>query len=99
LFLRYEEERCCDEDRSIPRYFFEAYDGERFVSGSNGLELPGTGRDALPSGDQQTYVICVKDETGQVLLRAGLKGPHSIEMHAPSLTSMASVIRPRPYTS
>ena len=97
----------------MPRYFFDTYDGDQFVPDSNGLELPDLAaakreaqraladiaRDALPAGDQRTYFICVKDETGQVLLRAGLKGPHSIEMHAPSLTSMASVIRPRPYTS
>lgn len=68
------------------RYFFDAYDGDRFVPDTNGLELPDLAaakiearkalpdiaRDALPGGDQRTFLICVKNEAGQVVPRVGL---------------------------
>ncbi|UVF18075.1 hypothetical protein HPT29_016325 [Microvirga terrae] len=70
----------------MPRYFFDTYDGDQFVPDSNGLELPDLAaakreaqraladiaRDALPDDDQRTYFISVKNEAGQMVLRAGL---------------------------
>ena len=68
------------------RYFFDAYDGDRFIPDTNGRALPDLAaakreaqnalpdiaREALPAGDQRTFFICVKNEAGQVVLRAGL---------------------------
>jgi hypothetical protein len=70
----------------LPRYFFDTYDGSRFISDTEGLELqsveiarseaqkalPDLARDALPDGDQKTFIVSVRDEAGQVVLRAAL---------------------------
>ncbi|MBM1172384.1 DUF6894 family protein [Microvirga arabica] len=70
----------------MPRYFFDTYDGNLFVPDSEGLELqnldtakaeaqkalPDLARDALPAGDQKTFIVSVRDEAGQVVLRAAL---------------------------
>ncbi len=70
----------------MPRYFFDTYDGNQFVSDTEGLELkdvdlakaeaqkalPDLARDALPAGDQKTFIVSVRDEAGQVVLRAAL---------------------------
>ena len=70
----------------MPRYFFDTYDGDRFVSDDVGLQLrdlaaaqaeaqtalPDMARDALPDGDQRTFVVMVRDEAGQVIARAAL---------------------------
>lgn len=34
--------------------------------------LPLMARDELPDGDQRTFIVSVRDETGQVVLRAAL---------------------------
>lgn len=34
--------------------------------------LPDLARDALPDGDQKTFIVSVRDEAGQVVLRAAL---------------------------
>jgi hypothetical protein len=70
----------------MPRYFFDTYDGSRFVPDSEGIELesldmakaeaqralPDLARDAIPSNDQNTFIVSVRDEAGQVVLRAAL---------------------------
>ncbi|MGF9760694.1 hypothetical protein AAII07_36445 [Microvirga sp. 0TCS3.31] len=70
----------------LPRYFFDTYDGNQFVPDNEGLELqnldtakaeaqkalPDLARDALPAGDQNTFIVSVRDEAGQVVLRAAL---------------------------
>ncbi|MFC1460158.1 DUF6894 family protein [Microvirga arabica] len=70
----------------LPRYFFDTYDGHRFIADSEGIELkdiemakaeaqsalPDLARDALPAGDQKTFIVSVRDEAGQVVLRAAL---------------------------
>ena len=70
----------------MPRYFFDTYDGSRFVPDPDGIELenldaakaeaqgalPDLARDAIPSNDQNTFIVSVRDEAGQVVLRAAL---------------------------
>lgn len=70
----------------LPRYFFDTYDGHRFISDAEGIELkdidmakaeaqkalPDLARDALPADDQKTFIVSVRDEDGQVVLRAAL---------------------------
>ena len=34
--------------------------------------LPDLARDAIPSNDQNTFIVSVRDEAGQVVLRAAL---------------------------
>ncbi len=78
----------------MPGFFFDTYDGERFVSDDEGQELedleaakavaqeelPHMARDGLPDGDQRTFIVSVRDEAGQVVLRAAL----SLIMEYPS---------------
>jgi hypothetical protein len=68
------------------RYFFDIQDGDRILNDTEGLELdgieaarleairalPDMARDALPDGDQQTFVVRVRDESGQTVLIAAL---------------------------
>jgi hypothetical protein len=70
----------------LPRYFFDTYDGNHLISDAEGIELqsvemarieaqkalPDLARDALPDGDQKTFIVSVRDEAGQVVLRAAL---------------------------
>ncbi|NBJ10626.1 DUF6894 family protein [Microvirga arsenatis] len=70
----------------MPRYFFDTFDGDRLIADSEGIELPDLeqvkaeaqralpdlARDGLPDGDQKTFIVSVRDETGQVVLRAAL---------------------------
>jgi uncharacterized membrane protein len=70
----------------VPRYFFDTYDGNHFINDAQGIELqdlehvkaeaqnalPDLARDALPDGDQKTFIVSVRDEAGQVVLRAAL---------------------------
>ena len=70
----------------LARYFFDTYDGERLVPDPDGIELqgpeqvkaeaqralPDLARDALPDGNQKTFMVSVRDEAGQVVLRAAL---------------------------
>jgi hypothetical protein len=70
----------------VPRYFFDTYDGNQFVPDNEGIELqnldtakaeaqkalPDLARDALPGDDQKTFIVSVRNEAGQVVLRAAL---------------------------
>ncbi|WP_114946764.1 DUF6894 family protein [Microvirga calopogonii] len=70
----------------MPRFFFDTYDGERFVSDDEGQELedleaakavaqeelPQMAWDELPDGDQRTFIVSVRDKAGQVVIRAAL---------------------------
>jgi hypothetical protein len=70
----------------VPRYYFDTYDGNRLITDPEGIELPNLeqvkaeaqralpdlARDALPVGDQNTFIVSVRDEAGQVVLRAAL---------------------------
>ena len=70
----------------MPRYFFDTYDGNQFVPDNEGIELqnldtakaeaqkalPDLARDALPGDDQKTFIVSVRNEAGQVVLRAAL---------------------------
>ncbi len=70
----------------MPRYFFDTYDGDVLVPDDEGQELedleaataiaqeelPHMARDGLPDGDQRTFIVSVRDEAGQVVLRAAL---------------------------
>ena len=70
----------------LARYFFDTYDGSRFVSDTEGIELqsvemarieaqkalPDLAQDGLPDGNQKTFIVSVRDEAGQVVLRAAL---------------------------
>ncbi len=70
----------------MPRYFFDTFDGERLIPDELGLEvqdlsaakaqaqraLPDLAREALPDSNHRTFVISVRDEAGNVMLRAAL---------------------------
>lgn len=70
----------------LARYFFDTYDGNSLVSDAEGIELqsvemarieaqkalPDLARDGLPDGDQNTFIVSVRNEAGQVVLRAAL---------------------------
>ena len=70
----------------MPRYFFDTFDGECLIPDVEGLEmqdlaaaraeaqkaLPDLARDALPDGNHRTFVVSVRDEAGNVVLRAAL---------------------------
>ncbi|KLK90262.1 hypothetical protein AA309_27055 [Microvirga vignae] len=70
----------------MPRFFFDTYDGERFFPDEVGMELesietaktegqkalPDMAKDALPDGNFRSFVVSVRDESGQVVLRMAL---------------------------
>jgi hypothetical protein len=70
----------------MPRFYFDTYDGDRFLADETGIEfehikaakaeaqkaLPDMARDALPDGSHRTFVVSVRDEAGQVVLRVAL---------------------------
>lgn len=70
----------------MPRFFFDTYNGEDLATDDAGLELeslaaakveaqkalPDIARDALPDGNHSTFVVNVRDEDGQIVLRAAL---------------------------
>jgi hypothetical protein len=70
----------------MPRFFFDTSDGERFFPDEEGLELesieaaksegqkalPDMAKDALPNGNFRSFVVSVRDEGGQVVLRMAL---------------------------
>ena len=70
----------------MARFFFDTYDGSRLIPDTEGIELqnvemakieaqkalPDLARDALPDGDQKTFIVSVRDDAGQVILRAAL---------------------------
>jgi len=70
----------------VPRYFFDTCDQELCIPDPEGQELedveaarreaeralPEMAWDELPDGDRRTFVVSVRDEAGQVVLRASL---------------------------
>lgn len=70
----------------MPRYYFDTYDGERFVPDPDGADLPDLtaakaetqkalpdiARDALPNGNHRTFMVSVREGTGEMLARASL---------------------------
>jgi hypothetical protein len=70
----------------MPHYYFDTGDGEVFVSDPDGMELENIGqardeamkalsdmaRDRVPDGDRRDFVVVVKDETRQPVLRLTL---------------------------
>jgi hypothetical protein len=70
----------------VPRYFFDIHDGETFTPDRDGLELksieaaaaeakkalPDIVKDEMPDGDRRDFVVVVKDEAGQKVLRVTL---------------------------
>jgi hypothetical protein len=72
--------------KSMPRYFFDTYDGDHLVPDRDGLELPDLAvakaeaqralpdlaRDALPNGNQRTFMVSVRNKMGEMLARASL---------------------------
>jgi len=70
----------------MPRFFFDTYDGEQYIPDENGLDLedveaakleaqkalPDMAEDALPNGNHRSFVVNVRDEAGQIVLRAAL---------------------------
>jgi hypothetical protein len=70
----------------MPRFFFDTSDGERFFPDDEGMELesmeaakfegqralPDMAKDALPDGNFRSFVVSVRDESGQVVRRMAL---------------------------
>jgi hypothetical protein len=70
----------------VPRYYFDTYDGNSFMADDTGVEfetleaayaeaqrfLPEMAREGLPDGNQRTFVVSVRNEAGQVLMRMSL---------------------------
>ncbi len=70
----------------MPRFFFDTYDGEFFAPDNEGQDLegieaaklqaqealPDMAEDKLPDGDQRVFVVSVRDEAGQVVVRVAL---------------------------
>jgi hypothetical protein len=70
----------------VPRFFFDTYDGDRLTPDEVGLELddleaakaegkktlPDMAREGMPDGDQRVFMVSVRDEAGQVVLRIAL---------------------------
>lgn len=70
----------------MPRFFFDTYDGDLFTPDETGQELddleaakveaqkalPEMAKDNLPDGDQRAFIVSVRDEAGQVVLRIAL---------------------------
>jgi hypothetical protein len=70
----------------VPRFFFDTYDGDLIIPDDEGQELEGLeaakavaqeelphiARDELPDGDQRTFIVSVRDEAGEVVMRATL---------------------------
>ena len=70
----------------MPRFFFDTYDGDFFAPDNEGQDLegieaaklmaqealPNMAEDKLPDGDQRVFVVSVRDEAGQVVLRVSL---------------------------
>ncbi len=70
----------------MPRYFFDTHDGDHFTPDHDGVELesieaakdeakktlPDIVKDEMPDGDRRDFVVMVKDEAGQNVLRVTL---------------------------
>jgi hypothetical protein len=71
---------------SMPRYYFDTYDGDSFVPDEEGIELESLGaakkeaqavlphmaKDELPDGDQKVFVVSVRNQNGQVVIKTAL---------------------------
>jgi hypothetical protein len=71
---------------TLARFFFDTDDGTRLIPDTDGIELqnidmakaeaqkalPDLARDALPDGDRKTFTVSVRDEGGQMIIRASL---------------------------
>jgi hypothetical protein len=80
----------------VPRYFFDTSDGTVFIRDREGIELENLEVakaeaktilleitvDELPDSNRRDFVVSVRDETGQVVLRIAL----SLAVDYPSLT-------------
>ena len=70
----------------MARFFFDTHNGDSFVPDEQGQELedleaakavaqeelPQIAWDELSDGDQRTFIVSVRDEAGQVVIRAAL---------------------------
>jgi hypothetical protein len=70
----------------MPRYFFDTYDGVRFLPDDTGIEfesleaaraeaqrfLPEMAREVLPDGNHRSFVVSVRDEARTVRIRMSL---------------------------
>jgi hypothetical protein len=70
----------------MPRYFFDTYDGDRFLPDDTGLEfesleaaraeaqksLPEIAREVLSDSNHRSFVVNVRDEAGTVRIRISL---------------------------
>jgi hypothetical protein len=70
----------------MPRYFFDTYDGDRFLPDDIGVEfenleaaraeaqrsLPEMAREVLPDGNHRTFVVSMRNEAGAVVVRMSL---------------------------
>ena len=70
----------------MPRFFFDTYDGDFFAPDNKGQDLadieaakliaqealPDMASDKLPDGDQRVFIVSVRDEAGQVVVRVSL---------------------------
>ena len=70
----------------MPRYYFDISDGPETGVDDEGVEFPDIGaaratalrtlgeiaRDELPDGDRRDFQISIRDEAGQILLKATL---------------------------
>jgi hypothetical protein len=70
----------------MPRFFFDTYDGDRHVLDEKGLDLPDfeaaeleaqrilpdMAHDTLLDGSHRSFVVNVRDEAGQIVLRTAL---------------------------
>jgi hypothetical protein len=80
----------------VPRYFFDTSDGTVFIRDREGIEFESleaakaeaktilleVAIDELPDSNRPDFVVSVRDETGQVVLRIAL----SLAVDYPSLT-------------
>ncbi|MFC1455726.1 DUF6894 family protein [Microvirga arabica] len=70
----------------MPRFFFDTYDGQFLAHDDQGQELddleaakavaqeelPQMASDELPDGDHRVFMVSVRDEAGQVVMRVAL---------------------------
>lgn len=70
----------------MPRFFFDTFDGEEYVPDENGLDLqdveaakleaqkalPDMARDALPNENFRSFVVNIRNEAGQTVMRLAL---------------------------
>ena len=71
----------------MPRYFFDTYDGEKLISDDIGMELadvdevereasrslPEMAREVFPKSNHREFIVTVRDESGETVLKAALR--------------------------